>query len=49
MPPRKVHIKKIDGHINPEIQKAQKFFQGLDSAVQFTLKKIPGKQPGERR
>ena len=49
MPPRrKVHIKPIDGHMVPQIQKGQKFFKDLDSAIQYVLRKIPGDQ-GERR
>ena len=49
MPPRKVHIKPIDGRLNPGIEKGTKFFKDLDSAIQYTLRKIPGRQSGERR
>jgi hypothetical protein len=49
MPPGKVSIKKIDGHVVPQIQKGQKFFKDLDSAIQIVWRRILGQQPGERR
>jgi hypothetical protein len=33
----------------PQIQKSQKFFKELDNAIQIVWRRIPGRQPGERR
>ena len=41
IPPRKkVHIKNLDGHMDPEIQKATEFTNGVGRAVKIVKKRI---------
>jgi hypothetical protein len=46
---RKVYIPELDGRLVKGTKKTIKFTGDLDAAIQKVLKKIPGRQSGERR